>query len=188
MADLRFDQVNVVVPDIPGAARFLRALGAEVDVPGAEWAEWASSPCSASGGRGEVRCRPRQPRLCGPLGRVARRLRRCRHQSSNGGSQLGRCRIRTGSRTRSAGPASSVRRLLGSPICRRTRSRSHRRRVDEPGRSGGKDRRTGRIRLRLNPPSARSAGQWRCDSWPCSALRKPSMSVEWNTTRLLVAT
>jgi catechol 2,3-dioxygenase-like lactoylglutathione lyase family enzyme len=41
MADLRFDQVNIVVPDIPGAARFLRALGAEVDVPGAEWAEWA---------------------------------------------------------------------------------------------------------------------------------------------------
>lgn len=42
MADLRFDQVNIVLPDVLGAARFLRALGAEVDRVADEWAEWAS--------------------------------------------------------------------------------------------------------------------------------------------------
>ena len=41
MADLRFDQVNIVLPDVQGAARFLRALGVEVDPIAAEWAEWA---------------------------------------------------------------------------------------------------------------------------------------------------
>lgn len=42
MASLRFDQVNIVLPDVLGAARFLRALGAEVQELAAEWAEWAS--------------------------------------------------------------------------------------------------------------------------------------------------
>jgi uncharacterized glyoxalase superfamily protein PhnB len=41
MADLRFDQVNIVLPDVLGAAHFLRALGAEVDAVADEWAEWA---------------------------------------------------------------------------------------------------------------------------------------------------
>lgn len=30
VASLQFDQVNIVVPDVAGAARFLRTLGAEV--------------------------------------------------------------------------------------------------------------------------------------------------------------
>jgi len=42
MPSLRFDQVNIVLPDVLGAARFLRALGAEVQEVAAEWAEWAS--------------------------------------------------------------------------------------------------------------------------------------------------
>jgi uncharacterized glyoxalase superfamily protein PhnB len=42
MASLRFDQVNIVVPDVLGAARFLRALGAEVPEVASEWAEWES--------------------------------------------------------------------------------------------------------------------------------------------------
>jgi hypothetical protein len=42
MADLRFDQVNIVLPDVLGAADFLRALGAEVDPVADEWAGWAS--------------------------------------------------------------------------------------------------------------------------------------------------
>ncbi len=41
MAGLRFDQVNIVVPDVLGAAHFLRALGAEVDAVADEWTEWA---------------------------------------------------------------------------------------------------------------------------------------------------
>lgn len=40
MASLRFDQVNVVVPDVRGAAGFLRALGAEVPEAAEGWAEW----------------------------------------------------------------------------------------------------------------------------------------------------
>lgn len=42
MANLRFDQVNIVLPDVLGATRFLRELGAEVQALAAEWAEWAS--------------------------------------------------------------------------------------------------------------------------------------------------
>lgn len=42
MASLRFDQINIVLPDVLGATRFLRALGAEAQEPAAEWAEWAS--------------------------------------------------------------------------------------------------------------------------------------------------
>jgi uncharacterized glyoxalase superfamily protein PhnB len=42
MASLQFDQVNIVLPDVLGAARFLRELGAEVQQVAAEWAEWAS--------------------------------------------------------------------------------------------------------------------------------------------------
>jgi hypothetical protein len=41
MARLQFDQVNIVVPDVAGAAGFLRSLGAEVPELGEEWAEWA---------------------------------------------------------------------------------------------------------------------------------------------------
>ena len=41
VADLRFDQVNIVVPDVDGAARFLRALGADVPEAAAGWADWA---------------------------------------------------------------------------------------------------------------------------------------------------
>jgi hypothetical protein len=40
MVNLRFDQVNVVVSDVLGASRFLRALGAEVQEVPAEWADW----------------------------------------------------------------------------------------------------------------------------------------------------
>ena len=36
----RFDQVNIVLADVGGAARFLRALGAEVPEASPEWAEW----------------------------------------------------------------------------------------------------------------------------------------------------
>jgi catechol 2,3-dioxygenase-like lactoylglutathione lyase family enzyme len=42
MGSLKFDQINVVVSDVAGAARFLRSLGAEVDEPENDWAEWAS--------------------------------------------------------------------------------------------------------------------------------------------------
>jgi catechol 2,3-dioxygenase-like lactoylglutathione lyase family enzyme len=42
MGSLQFDQINVVVPDVAGAARFLRSLGADVDEPETDWAEWAS--------------------------------------------------------------------------------------------------------------------------------------------------
>lgn len=41
MAKLQFDQVNIVVSDVTGAAGFLRALGAEVPELPDEWAEWA---------------------------------------------------------------------------------------------------------------------------------------------------
>lgn len=40
MASLQFDQVNIVVPDVAGAAQFLRALGAELPQLAKEWAEW----------------------------------------------------------------------------------------------------------------------------------------------------
>lgn len=42
MGSLQFDQINVVVSDVAGAARFLRSLGADVDEPGTDWAEWVS--------------------------------------------------------------------------------------------------------------------------------------------------
>ena len=42
MGSLRFDQINVVVPDVAGAARFLRSIGAEVEEPAGEWIEWTS--------------------------------------------------------------------------------------------------------------------------------------------------
>ncbi len=42
MGSLRFDQINVVVPDVAGTTRFLRSLGLEVEELGAEWSEWAS--------------------------------------------------------------------------------------------------------------------------------------------------
>lgn len=41
MASLEFHQVNIVVPDVAGAAVFLRALGADVPELPEEWAEWA---------------------------------------------------------------------------------------------------------------------------------------------------
>ncbi len=41
MARLQFDQVNIVVPDVAGAAEFLRALGAQVPELPDQWAEWA---------------------------------------------------------------------------------------------------------------------------------------------------
>lgn len=42
MGSLRFDQINVVVPDVAGATRFLRSLGADVGDPDDDWAEWAA--------------------------------------------------------------------------------------------------------------------------------------------------
>jgi uncharacterized glyoxalase superfamily protein PhnB len=42
MTSLRFDQINIVVPDVLGASQFLRELGAEVPDVAAEWAEWAT--------------------------------------------------------------------------------------------------------------------------------------------------
>jgi hypothetical protein len=42
MVTLRFDQVNIVVPDVAGAAEFLRALGAQVPEPSDGWADWAA--------------------------------------------------------------------------------------------------------------------------------------------------
>lgn len=41
VAELRFDQVNIVVPDVDGAARFLRALGVRVPELSAEFEEWS---------------------------------------------------------------------------------------------------------------------------------------------------
>lgn len=41
MPSLQFDQVNIVVSDVVGAAGFLRALGAEVPELPDEWAQWA---------------------------------------------------------------------------------------------------------------------------------------------------
>ena len=53
MASLEFDQVNIVLPDVVGAARFLRTLGAEVPEIADEWAEWAAHhigfPAAAEG-------------------------------------------------------------------------------------------------------------------------------------------
>ena len=40
MAGLRFDQVNIVIADVVGAAHFLRALGAEVDPVADGRADW----------------------------------------------------------------------------------------------------------------------------------------------------
>jgi hypothetical protein len=40
--NLRFDQVNIVVPDVAAAAGFLRALGADLQDMPDEWAEWAA--------------------------------------------------------------------------------------------------------------------------------------------------
>jgi uncharacterized glyoxalase superfamily protein PhnB len=40
MVGLRFDQVNLVLADVSGAAQFLRALGAEVPEVGPDWADW----------------------------------------------------------------------------------------------------------------------------------------------------
>jgi hypothetical protein len=40
MSRLSFDQANLVVPDVAGAAGFLRALGAEIADLDGEWAEW----------------------------------------------------------------------------------------------------------------------------------------------------
>lgn len=40
MGTVRFDQVNVVVPDVAAAAGFLRGLGVDVEEPTGEWAEW----------------------------------------------------------------------------------------------------------------------------------------------------
>jgi len=42
MVTLRFDQVNIVVPDVVGAAGFLRALGAHVPEPSDGWTDWAA--------------------------------------------------------------------------------------------------------------------------------------------------
>ena len=42
VGDLEFDQVNVIVPDVVGAAGFLRELGVEVQEMAGEWAEWAA--------------------------------------------------------------------------------------------------------------------------------------------------
>lgn len=40
MAELRFDQVNIVLPDVAGAAGFLRSLGVRVPELGDGWADW----------------------------------------------------------------------------------------------------------------------------------------------------
>ncbi len=42
MANLRFDQVNIVVTDVVGATEFLRALGIDIPEAPAEWAAWAA--------------------------------------------------------------------------------------------------------------------------------------------------
>ena len=42
MAEFRFDQVNIVLADLSGAARFLRSLGAHVPDSSPEWTEWES--------------------------------------------------------------------------------------------------------------------------------------------------
>ena len=39
---LRFDQINVVVPDVTGASQFLASLGAQLTVPEADWGDWAA--------------------------------------------------------------------------------------------------------------------------------------------------
>ena len=51
MSRLSFDQVNVVVPDVAGAAGFLRALGAEIEEIDGEWAEWGAHHVTRPGGR-----------------------------------------------------------------------------------------------------------------------------------------
>jgi hypothetical protein len=42
VTELRFDQVNIVVPDVRSAGRFLRALGAKIQEVAGELAEWES--------------------------------------------------------------------------------------------------------------------------------------------------
>jgi hypothetical protein len=42
VADLRFDQVNIVLSDVDGAAQFLRSLGVRLPEVLPEWADWAS--------------------------------------------------------------------------------------------------------------------------------------------------
>ncbi len=41
MADLRFDQVNIVLADVDGASTFLRSLGVQLPEVLPEWADWA---------------------------------------------------------------------------------------------------------------------------------------------------
>ena len=40
MPEFRFDQVNIVLADVAAAARFLRALGAQVPESSPEWTDW----------------------------------------------------------------------------------------------------------------------------------------------------
>ena len=42
MERLSFDQANLVMPDVVGAAGFLRALGVEIAEIEGEWAEWGA--------------------------------------------------------------------------------------------------------------------------------------------------
>ena len=42
VAKLRFDQINIVTPDVAGAAGFLRVLGAQLPEPSDGWADWAA--------------------------------------------------------------------------------------------------------------------------------------------------
>lgn len=53
MASLEFDQINVVLPNVAGAAQFMRDLGADVPEITGEWAEWADHhvgvPAATSG-------------------------------------------------------------------------------------------------------------------------------------------
>lgn len=41
MARLRFDQINIVVPDVVGVSRFLLDLGVDVPEIDGAWADWA---------------------------------------------------------------------------------------------------------------------------------------------------
>lgn len=53
MASLSFDQINIVVPDVAGAAQFIRDLGGEVPEITGEWVVWAAHhvgvPASSTG-------------------------------------------------------------------------------------------------------------------------------------------
>jgi hypothetical protein len=50
MADLIFDQINIVLPDVVAAVKFLRAIGADVPTSEPGWEAWDAHHVAVPGG------------------------------------------------------------------------------------------------------------------------------------------